>query len=199
MSDLITPVKVLHGHVDEESAHLVDDYPYGRRMRCEIRYWVDTALKGAATGQQRFVSQTTNPKAATRVWNAPKRSTYSSLVVLFLNEDEHVKHWHVDEHHITPEGDARLRLFGVHAQLTEEQRERYEGWVTRSKRYADPWREWAETLFELAGYFTDHDDAEPVLENSVWVTPDGKRRYLGMSPRDHAVYFTAARQLLTVD
>ena len=196
MSDLITRVKVLHGHVDEATAYLVDDYPYGRRLRCEIRYWVDTALIGAKTGQQRFAAQTTNPKAAGRVWNKPKCSTYSSLVVLFLNEEGHVKHWHVDENHITPEHDARLRLFGVHDQLTDMQREQYETWLQRSKRYADPWRQWAETLFELAAYIEDHDGEAPALENNVWVMPDGQRRYLGMTDTYHEVYFTAARQLL---
>lgn len=198
MSDLITRVKVLHGHVDQDSAYLVDDYPYGRKLRCEIRYWVDTSLSGAKTGQQRFASQTTNPKRAGLSWNNPHYSTYSSMVVLFLNEDEHVKHWHVDNTHVTPEGDARLRLFGVYDQLTEVQREQYEKWLQRSKRYAEPWRKWAETLFELAMHLEDNNGEVPVLENNVWVMPDGQRRYLGMTDTDHAVYFTAARQLLTV-
>jgi hypothetical protein len=33
--------KVLSGHVSEETAFLVEDYPYGFRLRCKIRYWLE--------------------------------------------------------------------------------------------------------------------------------------------------------------
>lgn len=194
MFEPIKPVRVLHGHVDEESAYLVDDYPYGRRLRCEIRYWVDTAVKGAAKGQQRFMAQTTNPKAAGRVWNKPKASTYSSMVVPFLNEDDHVKHWSVDSYHMTPQGDALFRLHGLLVQLTGEQRERYDRWVRlESQRYAEPWREWTETVFQIAGHIRDHGTV-PKVEGNVWVSPDG-RRYLG-DERLQAAYFTSAQNLI---
>jgi hypothetical protein len=38
----IAPVRLLVGHVDADTAYVVDDYPYGRVLRCRIRYWIDT-------------------------------------------------------------------------------------------------------------------------------------------------------------
>lgn len=74
----------LFGHTNEETAYLVDDYPYGFRLRTQIRYWIETTKHG-----DRFCSQTLNPK--TGRWNKPKKSTYSAVGVMFLNEDNHVK------------------------------------------------------------------------------------------------------------
>jgi len=59
---VIERVRVLQGHTDPESAYVVDDYPYGRVLRCKIRYWVETAGKGKAKGQQRFVRQNHQPE-----------------------------------------------------------------------------------------------------------------------------------------
>jgi hypothetical protein len=50
-------------------------------MRCKIRYWLEVNSKGT-----RFWSQTTNPKKAGEVWNAPKASTYSLVGAMFQKE-----------------------------------------------------------------------------------------------------------------
>jgi hypothetical protein len=73
--------QVLSGHVSAETAFVCPDYPYGFRLRCQIRYWIETTKHG-----QRVVSQTTNPKRPGIVWNKPKASTYSNLRVLFIDE-----------------------------------------------------------------------------------------------------------------
>jgi hypothetical protein len=78
---------VLSGHVSPETAYVVDDYPYGFRLRCKIRYWLETNKRGT-----RFVSQTTNPKRDGEVWNKPKASTYSDVAgAMFTDENGHVK------------------------------------------------------------------------------------------------------------
>jgi len=74
---------VLFTHTSEETAYLVDDYPYGFRLRTEIRYWIETTKRG-----DRFCAQTLNPK--TGRWNKPKKSTYSAVMVLALQENGHV-------------------------------------------------------------------------------------------------------------
>ena len=70
-------MKVLTGHISPESAYVVNDYPYGFRLRCKIRYWLESSPNKGV----RFVSQTTNPKiekiCTGTVWNKPKASTYS--------------------------------------------------------------------------------------------------------------------------
>lgn len=70
----------LHGHTNEENAYIVNDYPYGFRLRTQIRYWIDTTKHG-----QRFVSQTLNPK--TGAWNKPKAGTYAEIKVMTRNEE----------------------------------------------------------------------------------------------------------------
>jgi hypothetical protein len=34
-------MQILKGHISQETAYLVDDYPYGFRLRCKIRYWLE--------------------------------------------------------------------------------------------------------------------------------------------------------------
>lgn len=75
---------LMFGHTSEETAFVVDDYPYGFRLRTQIRYWVETTKNG-----DRFVSQTLNPK--TGRWNNPKKSTYIEVGVMYLNDEDRVK------------------------------------------------------------------------------------------------------------
>lgn len=89
----------LTGHTDAESAYVVDDYPYGFRLRTQIRYWIETTKHG-----QRFVSQTLNPK--TGAWNKPKAGTYDVIKVMVRNEENgHIESdrldWNDDEEKIS--------------------------------------------------------------------------------------------------
>lgn len=82
----------LYGHVSQETAHLVDDYPYGS-LRCQIRFWIEQHPKRGF----RFVSQTLNPK--TLRWNNPKQGTYSLLAMaMFLDEKNHISHASLSEY-----------------------------------------------------------------------------------------------------
>jgi hypothetical protein len=182
-------VTVLTGHTGPDSAYLVDDYPYGRVLRCQIRYWVDTRATGKSKGDQRFVSQTTNPKRPGTVWNAPKPSTYSAIVAMYLDHNQHVKAHHI---HFWIEGaaDVRARHTGVYDGLTEDQRARYDLLLKLSRR-ANPttWREWDERVTALAEYIAATGEA-PTLVSNVW-TYEGRPYYLS----DPAAYVTAARDL----
>ena len=91
MNEAITPVEILRGHSSEETAYIVNNYPYGFRLRCKIRYWLENNPRRG----HRLVSQTSNPKVAVEVWNKPKASTYSSaldLAVMFKDQQGHI-HW----------------------------------------------------------------------------------------------------------
>lgn len=76
-------MKYLHGHISPETAYVVNDYPYGFRLRCKMRYWIERTKKG-----ERFCSQTTNPKRVDEVWNKPKKSTYCALMCMYQNNIE---------------------------------------------------------------------------------------------------------------
>ena len=73
----------LIGHTSADTAYVVEDYPYGFRLRTKIRYYIETSRYG-----QRFVSQTLNPQ--TGRWNSPKAGTYHLITVMYLGADNHV-------------------------------------------------------------------------------------------------------------
>lgn len=79
----------LYGHTSEETAYLIADYPYGFRLRCQKKVWLEyRAGKG-----YRLVSRTSNPKKAGLVWNKPDLSTYSAVAAnLFLDDNGHCHH-----------------------------------------------------------------------------------------------------------
>jgi hypothetical protein len=80
-------MQILKGHVSPETAYTVADYPYGFRLRCTIRYWLEFQPKKGF----RFVSQTTNPKRGD-IWNKPKASTYCRFGgCMYLDDSGHVQ------------------------------------------------------------------------------------------------------------
>lgn len=79
-------IQPLTGHTSQETAYVVQDYPYSWKLRCKIRYWLERDAKRG----YRLCSQTTNPKKSTEVWNAPKKSTYTMLAIMGLDEENHV-------------------------------------------------------------------------------------------------------------
>jgi hypothetical protein len=180
-------VRVLTGHVSPETAYVVDDYPYGRVLRCKIRYWIETATKGAKKDQQRFVSQTTNPKKAGEPWNKPHPGTYASLQVLYLDEVDHVQHWDAGLY-FDPVDHARARLMDLPAQLTEGDRRVYDFMLEASRRYPGPWDEFDRAVTALADYIREHG-RDPETPNSVFESAAG-RWYL----RAPGVYLSVARQ-----
>jgi len=78
--------KYLYDHTSFENAYEVGGYPWGFRLRTEVRYWIET--HDEKNGGQRFCKCTKNPKNGK--WCAPKKSTYLALACLFLNEEGHM-------------------------------------------------------------------------------------------------------------
>lgn len=131
-------ITVLNGHISPETAYIVNDYPYGFRLRCKIRYWLETK-KGYGT---RLMSQTTNPKVPTEVWNKPKGSTYSELMVMFLDEEGHVNQDGIHNAGSGPEDICRFReRYG--SQLTDADRNKLD-LIERVSRKVNPisWGNW---------------------------------------------------------
>ena len=101
-------LKPLPGHTTKETAYLVDDYPYGFRLRCQIRYWLEyKRSKGF-----RLCSQTSNPKMSGLQWNKPKCSTYTPLGVMGLNEENHVT-WQGISSYYPEKLDAFITTYGT--------------------------------------------------------------------------------------
>lgn len=124
---------LLQGHVSPETAYEVHDYPYGFRLRCKIRYWIET--KG---GKDRLVSQTTNPKNG--YWNKPKAGVYCYLIVMYLDEKGHVAHSSVSPYFSPAQFQEFETKYG--ADFTEDQKKRFAVLKSVHQRY-NP-KEWAE-------------------------------------------------------
>lgn len=186
----IEQVRVLHGHVSPETAYVLSDYPYGYTLRCTIRYWIETAEKGAKKGQQRFVSQTTNPRREGVVWNAPKGSTYVALAVMYLDSDDHVHCSTVStDFGVTPEQVTRWRLSGIHDQLADDTRRRYETYVKRSRRDLAAWDRF-DTITDAMAEHIRTTGTNPSIDNGRWHAATGLQ-YIG----DNAdVYLAVARE-----
>ena len=102
-------MQILKGHTSPETAYLVESYPYGFRLRCKIRYWLEHHPKRGF----RLVSQTTNPKRPGEVWNKPKASTYVKFgACMYLNGDGHVKWAVLTEYSSGAEAKAFLDTYG---------------------------------------------------------------------------------------
>jgi hypothetical protein len=130
-------VEALKGHVSMETAYLVKDYPYGFRLRCQIKYWLEFK-KGKGF---RFVSQTSNPKAeagngspAGTVWNKPKASTYTeNAAFMFLDSNGHVQ-WHgLGIYADAAESRAFLEAYGAH--INDEWLAVPQRWVALKEAY----------------------------------------------------------------
>lgn len=70
----------------EQNPLIINDYPYGFKLRCTIKYWIETAPKKG----DRFCSQTIDPRNGRA--NKPKKSTFSCIGVMFNDENGHT-HW----------------------------------------------------------------------------------------------------------
>lgn len=74
-------------HNNEQNALIVQNYPYGFRLKTQAKYFIETTNKG-----DRLVFITLNPK--TNKWNNPKKSTYSDIMVLIKEKETgHIKQY----------------------------------------------------------------------------------------------------------
>lgn len=120
----------LSGHTSPETAYVVEDYPYGFRLRCKIRYWLEYVPgKGF-----RFWSQTSNPKRG-NTWNKPKASTYSRFGGCMFKNDEtgHISWSGLSEYDNVKTCAAFLENYGD--TMPEHAREFLRHWVARKLAY----------------------------------------------------------------
>lgn len=122
-------MQILKGHTSPETAYLVDDYPYGFRLRCKMRYWLEFHPRRGF----RLISQTTNPKRG-NIWNKPKASTYSRFGgCMYLNAENHVEWSGLTEYCSGAEAKTWQDTFG--AGVPEEGRSILDRWVAAKLAY----------------------------------------------------------------
>ncbi len=101
-------MQLLSGHTSPETAYLVPDYPYGFKLRCQLRCWIEYRPgKGF-----RFVTQTSNPKRPGTL-NKPKAGIYCRMAgVMFLDDNGHVQFEGLSEYSDTAEITKYLDTYG---------------------------------------------------------------------------------------
>jgi hypothetical protein len=89
--------KVLHGYDSMENAFIIDNYPWGFKLKTKQKIWLEyKPNKG-----YRVARQTLNPKNGR--WCNPKRSTYSEFLALVENQENNhvnsigVSSWDLDK------------------------------------------------------------------------------------------------------
>lgn len=103
-------MQILTGHTSPETAYVLSDYPYGFKLRCSIRYWIEYKPKLGC----RVISQTTNPKRSGTVWNNQKSSTYSRFgAALYLDDAGHVRAAGLNEYSNGAEAEAWRAMYGA--------------------------------------------------------------------------------------
>ena len=117
MTDAVDKTILAPIHIDFDSAHVTDDYPYGYTLRTQRKMWIESKPKFG----QRVVTCTKNPKTGN--WNKPKRGTYSEICVLFIEaETGHVKNDGVNKYNIVNRAGDFLSQY--HQGLTQKQQDK---------------------------------------------------------------------------
>lgn len=158
-------MQILSGHTTRESAYVVEDYPYGFRLRCKIRYWLEYVPRRGF----RLWSQTTNPKKFGEVWNKAKASTFQRFAgAMFLDEQGHVKWCGLNEYHDVKECVVWRDKFG-HT-MPEAAQEFLKLWITRKLAFEQAKAEGIVTQRMITtdyGCVTDPDFGKPVAPPTV--------------------------------
>lgn len=73
----------LYNHTSFETAYVVQDWPWGYKLRTEKRFWIESNKSG-----DRQISQTLDPR--TGKWCAPKKSIYYPILIFYTSDQEKV-------------------------------------------------------------------------------------------------------------
>lgn len=162
---------VLNGHVSPETAYIIESYPYGR-LRCQMKCWVETATKGAKKGEQRYVTQTSNPKRDNLVWNKPHFGTYSTMIIMYKNTDnDHIKIAGIHSY-----GDGAERFFVNQYEFFNQLDSAGQVRFNEAKNLSQAvnrtsWKEWEERYSKIKTKLSKTGDEQNLHERLyIWLT-----------------------------
>jgi len=119
--ELINKYEIIKPLPLKDNPIIIDDYPYGFRLRTKIKYYMEENNKGT-----RLISQTLNPK--TNEWNKPKASNYDEVsIIVKEKETGHISHLGLSFYDNVSENIPLLKeCFDI---LTERQLEKLKHWI----------------------------------------------------------------------
>lgn len=122
----MTQLTLLRNRVSPETAFIIQDYPYGRRLRCRKRVWLHHAR-----GRTRLMEQTENP--ITRQWNKPHAGAYYDFMVLCLDNST----GYITIVATGPFTDTILSLLatGIYAQFNQQEKDGFMRVVAQWRHY----------------------------------------------------------------
>lgn len=179
---VIPRMTVLHGHTTQDTAHLTEDYPYGRSLRCQRKEWLEYKPKFG----YRLVTQTSNPKRNDDWRNKPHAGQYSMWAVMLQDPNEgdtfgHISWTGLGINGPDPGDHVRLYASGVLDQLDLKETGLYRALLKISRKYDPPWERWRDTIRRMrdhiltgatyptaeeltkAGHYIDQRDWEAAL------------------------------------
>lgn len=150
---------LLHGHVGQENAYLIEDYPYGR-LRCQKKMWIDKAKPkmGVRVGEQ-----TSNPKRGNDWNNKPKFSVYQGFGVLYIDhtDNDHVK-WYGIGQYPSMSAIADFRATGLPLQFTENEGVEFDTFMNYVRKFNgksyDQWMEMEKRILDNASSASSRDE-----------------------------------------
>lgn len=153
---------LLRGHLNAETAALVEDYPYGS-LRCQKRYWVERATKGAGKGKERPMTQTSNPKTGNTWQNKPKAGIFCDRVFLYRDTRNNYLHfWHLSFN--GPDNFIRFIASGLYQQLNDEELTDLGNLINFDRKYnGRSWREYENNLVRVSEAAKVHGLDNPEL------------------------------------
>lgn len=153
--------KPITGHTSEATAFMIEDYPYGRKVRCRRRVWIESDPKKG----HRFVAQTEHPTR--KVWNKPAKSTYRDVAAcLYLDEQGHVEWSTVHVYTSAAEALAFVKEFASHCVGLEDLRV----WAKQKAVFSNAFAT-GKATFTINGVAQERTEAEKerdVAEAAAW-------------------------------
>lgn len=192
---IVERVTVLHGHASPDTAHVVEDHPYRFGETCRKRYWVETSPQGRTKGQQRVVSQTTDPSKPHEHWNKARPGRYAMLTLICQDGAGNVSDWEIHEDDVRGGRDYFNRAHGVYDQLTADQREIYDSTAERlasTSKLPYHYDEWA--LAHVMDYIRK-TGRNPRHVDGTWMRMGEDAIFMGRGDEAEA-FFVYARMLL---
>lgn len=118
----------LTGHTTEETAYIIQDYPWGYKLRCKQKVWLEyNKSKGF-----RVCRRTQDPRNDR--WCAIKKDTYTLIAAgLYKNEEGHVKSAGLSEYSSTKDSEEFLKTWGFC--LDEVAMQRLTTWIIKKRKY----------------------------------------------------------------
>ena len=169
--------RLLIGHVSAETAFEVKSSEQAREKPRQdahlLRFWIETKQHGSRKGQQRLAHQSTY-RCEPGEWNPTQYSSYSPLVVMYLDEQGRFCNEVFYSRAGNPVSARAFRKSSLYAQFDDAQRAAFEQMCETARR-ENPrsWDRFEAASQAVADVIRDTGRDPQADEDGSWTSPDG--------------------------